>query len=642
MSSPRRQLDPWLVGALVVVSVPIVVAAVRAVAQHWIPIGDDALVAIRARDVLTANHPWLGTWTSASIEAGVDMNHPGPLLFDALAVPVRLFGGHAGVAIGVMIVNLLAAWTVVGVAWRRAGSLGAVLGAGAVAFLGWTMGSELLFDPWNPHVLLLPCLALLAGAWSLAGGGWGALPVFVALGSFCVQTHLGYVYFVPGVLVVALVLGELSRRLAPSHPPRWPSRRVVLVTIGVAVVLWFQPLGEQLFGPGEGNLSRLAGSVGSGGPTIGGALGVRIFASALAVAPWDWRAAFIDAVPHATDVSPGVLGPVDNLSLGASLARLAVVVVVVAAAGWWAWRRRDRIGFAALGIAGGAMLVSLVTLAIMPIGPVGLTPHQMRWLWPTGVFAWFAVLLVAGRSVAAARVDQRIVLAVGGAVAVLFAALNLPAFVQPAGPATRIYQIPTVGDLDGQLRSAGDLGTVWFDAANLPLFDNYAAAVLAQLQADGVQFRVDDPGLIRQLGERRRLRGDAETRLFLLEGRDALDVPAGDRVVALSTPLSAAEQDELRADEGALVAFAVAAPVGLNEAGEAARAEGRLPVDPSSLGAAVGDPRAVVVSGVLPALVRDGYVDADPATVAAATRYAELLTEVNAGTTVAVVASPIG
>ncbi len=36
---------------------------------------------------------------------------------------------------------------------------------------------------------------------------------------------------------------------------------------------------------------------------------------------------------------------------------------------------------AALGVAVGAMLVAFVTLVIMPIGPLGLTPHQMRWLW---------------------------------------------------------------------------------------------------------------------------------------------------------------------------------------------------------------------------------------------------------------------
>jgi len=635
----RRRPDAWLIGALAIVTVPIVVAAGRAVAQHWVPIGDDALVAIRARDVLTANHPWLGTWTSASIDAGVDMNHPGPLLFDALAVPVRLFGGHAGVAIGVMIVNQLAAWTVVAVGFRRAGSLGAVLAASAVALLGWTMGSELLFDPWNPHILVLASLALLSCAWSLACGGWRALPVYVAIGSFCVQTHVGYVYFVPGVFVVAALVGELSRRLDPSRPRRWPTRGVVVTTAAVVLVLWAQPLWEQFFGEGEGNLSRLAGAVGSGGTAIGGALALRILASAVVVPPWGGRAAFIDAVPLATYSSPGVLDPVDNRSLGLAVLSLALLAVILGSATWWAWRRRDRIALAAVCISIGALAVALVTLVIMPIGPVGLTPHQMRWLWGTGAFTWFAVLLVVGRGLVE-RVDRRVVLAVGAALAVLFAVLDLPAFVQPAGPATRSYQIPTVRELDRQLADTSGLGTVWFDDTTLPLFDNYSAAVLAQLQAEDVPFEVSSPGLVCQLGNHRRL-DRADTRMYLLQGRDALSVPEGGTAIALASPLSSVEQDELREAEDVLTSFAASGAAGLNAAGADAEAAGRLPVDPSSLATATADPRAVVASGVLPALLRDGYVDADPDVVATATRYAELLSEVNAGTTVAVVVAPM-
>ncbi len=128
------------------------------------------------------------------------------------------------------------------------------------------MGSELLFDPWNPHVLIVPCLALLACAWSIGCGGWRALPVYVAIGSFCVQTHLGYVYLVPGLLVVAVVVGVVLRRTVPvaDGPPArpLPSRGVVLTTVIVAAVLWVQPFWEQLFGAGEGNLSRLAGAAG--------------------------------------------------------------------------------------------------------------------------------------------------------------------------------------------------------------------------------------------------------------------------------------------------------------------------------------------------------------------------------------------
>ncbi len=237
---------------------------------------------------------------------------------------------------------------------------------------------------------------------------------------------------------------------------------------------------------------------------------MRILASAVVVAPWGARTAFIDAVPLAKFSSSGVLDPVDNRSLGLAVLSLAVLAVILVSATWWGWRRRDRVALAAVAVAVGALAVGLVTLVIMPIGPVGLTPHQMRWLWSTGAFTWFAVLLVVGRGLAE-RVDQRVVLAVGGAIAVLFGLLNLPAFVQPAGPATHAEQIPTVRELNRQLADTSGLGTVWFDDSAVPLFDNYSAAVMAQLQAQDVPFEVSSPGLIRQLGNHRRLDG-ADTR----------------------------------------------------------------------------------------------------------------------------------
>ena len=345
---------------------------------------------------------------------------------------------------------------------------------------------------------------------------------------------------------------------------------------------------------------------------------------------------------------PGVLGPVDSLGLGAAVVHLVVLAAIVGAAAWWAIRRRDRIALAALGVAVGAVLVALVTLVIMPIGPLGLTPHQMRWLWAIGPFVWFAVLLTAGRGLAerpgtgegccswAASAWRR-----------CSPCSRLPTYVQPAGPAAFAFQIPVVRDLDrqlgDQLAGGNALGTVWFDASNLPLFDNYSAAVLAELQARDVAFEVDEPGLVRQFGDHRRYdpgRG-ADSRLYLLQGREALTVPDGDTRLALATPLPEAAQAELLTDEDVLVDFAASGGAVLNAAGEAAAAAGTLPVDPTSLATAATDPRRVVASGVLPALVRDGFVDAAADIVVAAVRYAELLTEVNAGTTVAVVASPL-
>ena len=106
MTSRRRELAPVVVAGIAAVT-PFVVATVRAIRDGWYPIGDNAFFALRARDVLTEHHPLLGTWTSASLSVGRNLNNPGPLLFDLLAVPAKA-DPAAGLAIGVAAVNVAA------------------------------------------------------------------------------------------------------------------------------------------------------------------------------------------------------------------------------------------------------------------------------------------------------------------------------------------------------------------------------------------------------------------------------------------------------------------------------------------------------------------------------------------------------
>ena len=65
--SSRRWPRPGL-GTLVVAIalVPVIVAPIRALTRGWVAIGDNGLLLMRAQDVLTADHPLLGTWTSAA------------------------------------------------------------------------------------------------------------------------------------------------------------------------------------------------------------------------------------------------------------------------------------------------------------------------------------------------------------------------------------------------------------------------------------------------------------------------------------------------------------------------------------------------------------------------------------------------
>ena len=105
--------------------------------------------------------------------AGRAINNPGPLWFDLLAPFVRLGGPSAGLAAGVAIANAaciaLAAWSARCVGGYRALLVVTTLSAGIV----WSMGSELLFDPWQPHAMILPFWAFLIVVWALAAGHLG-------------------------------------------------------------------------------------------------------------------------------------------------------------------------------------------------------------------------------------------------------------------------------------------------------------------------------------------------------------------------------------------------------------------------------------------------------------------------------------
>ncbi len=203
-----RQRRGWLGPAVVVVAiVPIVVATVRALARGWVAIGDNGLLLLRTQDVATANHPLLGTWTSASLSAGRAINNPGPLWFDALAPFVKVAGPSVGFAVGVMVANIaavvLAAWA----ARRVGGELAMVLVTALSAGLAWSMGSELLYDAWQPHAMLLPFWALLILLWALASGQLWTLPWVLGVASLLVQTHLAFAYVVAIIGGAAIVAG---------------------------------------------------------------------------------------------------------------------------------------------------------------------------------------------------------------------------------------------------------------------------------------------------------------------------------------------------------------------------------------------------------------------------------------------------
>ncbi|CAN5404748.1 hypothetical protein BH23ACT3_BH23ACT3_19100 [soil metagenome] len=524
------------------VSLPIVLAAVRGVRRGYLPIGDNALIEMRARDVLTAHHPWLGTWSSASISSGIDVNHPGPLIFDVLALPVRLLGAGPGIAFGVAALQVGVVFAIGWCADRIGGRATATAVLAVTAVLVWSIGSELLYDPWQPNLLMLPFLLLLVLVWGVVAGRHLMLPWAVLVASFCVQTHLSYVFLAPAVLVVGAAMVGLRRDPRP-----------LVVGAAVGLLAWSQPILEQVFGSGRGNLSRLAASGGGGeGTRTGLSLGIRLVSAVVALPPWFTRSGVMDTIP-VTQWSQGPDGPTLDVPglAGVAVATLGLVVFVglVALVTAHARRRGDTVVTSAVVVFGAALTVALVTVVITPIDVLGLSPHKIRWLWPLAAFGTLVLAVAAVRVAPQPRGDRRVLPGAFAVAAAVFAAATVPFHAPDAGPVGYRGDIPRIRELTAQLDVLSGRGTVLFDATGLYFAEPFTAAVMAGLQRAGVPFVLDEEGLVRQLGERRRSDGSAELRVFVREGSEALVVPSGVERVAFRPALDQTELAELGAFE---------------------------------------------------------------------------------------------
>lgn len=614
---------------LAVALLPIAAAVARRSGTRWIPIGDNALVEMRARDVFSVDHfPLLGTWSSASIGAGKDLNHPGPLLFDILAVPVKLFGGATGVALGVGLVNAAAVTGTMLVARRIAGRAGAVVATAVAAVLAHMLGSAMLTDPWNPHALVLPALFVLVSTWAVAAGDLRVLPWLLVGASLCWQVHLGYSYLIPAMVLTALAgAGFVHRRRWRIDPAQRSGdlrsiRRIGLVSVATVLVLWAQPLLEQFFGAGQGNLARIATSTGSDESTIGVALAVRITGSVVPPPFWAARSSWTEAIPHTPYAADGVtISPVGMTGLAVASALLLGLLAALAAVGWFGWRRTDRVTSVGAAVAVVATVVATTSLVITPVGPLGLTPHQMRWLWSIGAFASLVLVLglvrllgsrepTEGGTVPAPRLVSPVTI---GAVVVVIASLaNVPGFVQAAGPDEFPEAIPAARAISDQVREYRTDDAVVLDAEGLRYLEPYSAVVLAALQQAGVDFRVREEGLVRQVGEARRAEGDEPLTVYLREAREALEVPEGSERIAFTSRLDQAEIDELLAGEQAMIDEITAFPIVFSVEGERLVAAGAFGTDAQGIIEASLDAAEFVRSGFVAELVAAGALELDP------------------------------
>ena len=357
----------WLVAFATLAVMPVVVAVVRALADGWIPTGDNGLIATRVHAVFSADTPLLGVVSSASGAAGTLLNHPGPLLFQWLAIPTAVLGRDAGIVVGVGLLNALALVAVTWVGWRRGGVGGAGLATLFGASLAWAMGSELLYDPWQPHSQMLPALAFLFLAWSVASTDLVLTPLSVVMGSMVMQTHLTYVFLVPVVLAVSVIVGVRSARRADA------TRRVVpvlFVALVVGLVVWAPPLVEQVTSS-RGNLTRLVGEAGKGSDAVGLVGAVRLSSDVVALPPFWFRPSMTRTfVPDGGTVGTTTKVVAEASAWSTAVAGLAwiAVLALLLLCGWRAHTRADQPTVAAVGVSLAANVAGWITAATIRVG----------------------------------------------------------------------------------------------------------------------------------------------------------------------------------------------------------------------------------------------------------------------------------
>ena len=333
-----------------------------------------------ALDVFSRHPPLTGLSSTSEFYGGIHTNHPGPIEFYLLAIPLRLFGPTAGPLFTAAAINGGFVLVVLWVFFRRLG-LTAALWAGVLLLAVMASGgTAVLTDTLSSNMTMysLMCTAVLA--WALVDGDLRLLPLAAFVASYAAQQHLAaglIVVVLVATALVVLIVQVVQRARRGETVITCTARRCSIGAAAVGVVCWAPVLDDQFTGH-PGNLSQI----------------VR-FAQTDNRATLGLRSGFDQAV-HAV-VPPTVLGRTDTtgrffVSAPGSVT-LVLGFVIIAALAALIWRlRRSSPAVAKL---------SAVVLVLLAAGivdgsnvPMSLESGRVnlyRWTWAAALLAWSAI-----------------------------------------------------------------------------------------------------------------------------------------------------------------------------------------------------------------------------------------------------------
>jgi hypothetical protein len=362
---------------------PFVLGPVRIIRHGWRPVGDEAAIALRSWNSLTAHGPLVGQATR--LAHGVF--DPGPLEYWLLAIPVHLDTVH-GVLWGAIICCLVACSLAVEAAWSVLGPAGGLCASGFIIGVTLWIPVIAVTPSWNPWFGLTFFIATLAAAWAVMSGHRGWWPALVISASIAAQSHLMFTVPSGALAILALIVG-----LVDTIRSRAGSRWVVAGLIAGAAC-WSGPLIQQ-FTSRNGNLGLLLHSSGAtSGARTGGAFSLKALSAATEPVPiWLKPSMKPSAIYHLINHRPVWFA--------------VAVLVLLAVAAVMAVRPLRCRPLGALAVVSLVLsLGSLVTYSGIPVHHTSLNTliYLIVLLFPIGVLSW---LVVGGWAVLTARLVIR-------------------------------------------------------------------------------------------------------------------------------------------------------------------------------------------------------------------------------------------